>query len=122
WNIELKILSRKIIGQLLTNCVDMFVLARHDVCLQSLSQDLQLAFHCTPINELEQAKSLIICNGEHRPQRRLDALREKSALRFRRRRRFTKNSSESIAEPALRFEAAAIPHLIHALALLYSAQ
>src|SRR5437870_1975244 len=64
----------------------------------------------------------IIRNGEHRAERGFDALSEQTALCFRRRRRFTENSSESIAESALRFESAAISHLVHPLALLYSAQ
>src|SRR5215470_17298155 len=100
----------------------MFVFAGHDIRPQPFSQDRQLAFHRTSIDELEQTKAFIICNGEHGTEWCFDALREKSALRFRRLWRFTKNSSESIAETALRFEAAAISHLVHALALLYSAQ
>src|SRR5437764_3410795 len=100
----------------------MPMFAGHDIRPQPFSQDRQLAFHCASIHELEQAKAFIICDGEHRTKWRFDALREKSTLCFRRRRRFTKNSSESIAKPALRFEAAAVSHLVHALALLYSAQ
>src|SRR5205823_1897755 len=100
----------------------MPMFARHDIRPQPFSQDRQLAFHRTSIHELEQAKSFIICNGEHRAEWRFDALGKQTALHFRRRRRFTENSSESIAKPTLRFETAAISHLVHPLALLYSAQ
>src|SRR5438552_17299183 len=100
----------------------MPMFAGHDIRPQPFSQDRQLAFHCASIHELEQAKAFIICNGEHRAERGFDALSEQTALCLRRRRRFTENSSECVAEPALRFEAAAISHLVHPLALLYSAQ
>src|SRR5262245_22795079 len=100
----------------------MSVLARHNVRLQPLSQDRQLAFHRASINELKQTKSFVIRDRKHRLERSLNAFGKQAALLARSRRSFTENSSESVAKTAFRFEAAAISDLIHALAHLHSTQ
>src|SRR4029077_5231137 len=54
-NVELQFPSRKIIGQLPADRLQMWVLARHDVRPQTLSQNRQFPSRCPPIDELEQA-------------------------------------------------------------------
>ena len=78
----------------------MPVFTGNDIGPKSLSQDRQLAVHRTSINELEQTKSLVVCNREHRAEGRFDALGKQTALRLCRGRWFAKNSSESITKAA----------------------
>ena len=112
-DIELEILSGKIIGQLRSNRIEMSMLTRHNVCLQSSAQDRQLAFHRAPIHKLKQAQTFIVRDCEHRSERRLDSFGKQAALFLRHRRWFTENPRESVAKTAGRFEAAAVLRFIY---------
>src|SRR5215475_4531459 len=94
----------------------------HDICSQSFSQDRQLAFCRASVDEFEQAQALIVRDRDHWPERRIDSLRKQWCMRPGVRRRFAKNLRERIAKTALRFKAAPVSRLIHAIALPHLAQ
>ena len=72
----------------------------NDIGPKSVSQDRQLALHRTSIDKLEQTKSLVVCNRQHRAKKRFDAFGKQTALRLCRGRWFAKNPGESVAKTA----------------------
>ena len=98
------------------------MLARHDVRLQSLAQNRQLAFQRAPVGEFEQTQSFVIRDRQHCTERGLDSFGKHAGTRFRRGRRIAEDAGERFAKTAGRFETAAILRFIHATAFAHFAQ
>src|SRR5207248_1381054 len=75
-DVELEIFTGEITRELGTDRVEVTMLARHDVRLQTLAQSGQFAFERAPIGEFEKAQPLIVRDGQHRAERRLDSFGE----------------------------------------------
>src|SRR4029077_9425135 len=94
----------------------------HDICAQPFPQNRQLAFCRASIDEFEQAQALVVSDGDHWPERRIDSLRKKWCMLPGVCLRFAKDLGECVAETALRFKATPVSRLIHAIALPNLAQ
>src|SRR5437764_13163397 len=92
----------------------------NDIGPKPVSQDRQLALHRTSIDKLEQTKSLVVCNRQHRAERRFDAFGKQPALRLCRGRSLAKNPGEGVAQTAVYVKTPSMPPVIAALTLSHS--
>src|SRR5262249_39926768 len=75
-----------------------------------------------PVDEFEQAQALVVRDRDHWPERRIDSLCKQRCMRLGVCWRFAKDLGECVAKTALRFKAAPVSSLIHAIALSPVAQ
>src|SRR4029453_1987242 len=75
-NFELQLLAGEIVPELRTDGFEIPMFPRHDICAQSFPQNRQLAFCRTPVDEFKQAQALVVSDGDHWPERRIDSLRK----------------------------------------------
>ena len=122
WNIELEVFAGKVIGQLRMDCFQMPMFSRHYICSQSFSQGCQLTFGCAAVDKLEQPEAVVISDGDHRSERRIDSLRKKWCTPLRIRRGLAKNPRKRFSKTALRFKTAAVARFLHSAALPHPAQ
>src|SRR5262249_16907703 len=66
--------------------------------------------------------ALVVSDGDHRSEGRIDSLRKKRCSSLRIGRRFAKNPRERFSKTALRFKTAAVARFVHAAALPHLAQ
>src|SRR5262249_47403646 len=100
----------------------MLMFPWHYICAQSFPQNRQLAFCRTPVDEFKQAQAPVVSDGDHWPERRIDSLRKQWCMRLSVCWRFAKDLGKRVAKTALRFKAAPVSRLIHAIALPHLAQ
>src|SRR4051812_1791051 len=100
----------------------MRVLTRNDVRLKSAAQDRHFAFHGAAIDELEQTKTFVVRNREHRAKGGLNPLREQSGLFLCGSWRIAENAGKRVAKTTGRSETAPVLDLVHPAAFPNFAQ
>src|SRR4051812_20088775 len=100
----------------------MRVLTRNDVRLKSAAQDRHFAFHGAAIDELEQTKTFVVRNREHRAKGGLNPLRKQASLLLCLGGNVAENPRERVSETAGRSKAASVLNFVHPPALANFAQ
>src|SRR5438876_1521002 len=103
--VEAERLARKIGVQLTPDGVEMAMLAGNDVLREVATQGLQLALEAPAIDKLEQMQAGIVCQRQHRTERRFKPLRVQAIHGARLAGRRAEYFHEGIAKAAGRFEA-----------------